>query len=267
MEGALHTDSKVDAILPAGGRIAGAFAAEVGTEVKALISLGRRTILEHTLEVLRATGRVGRVVVIGPAELEKHPATRAVDAVLLEGDSGPENIFRGMEWLHQSNGGRHADRVLVVTTDLPFLTSQAITGFLDVCSHHADVCLPIIRREAFQSRFPDSANTYVQLRDGHWTLGCAFLFDPVAVTKNRIHIDRIFAARKSTVAMARLLGPLFIARFVCRRLTVPHVQQRCEQILGCTGAAVLDCAPELAFDIDLPDEYRYALQWIKSGSL
>jgi hypothetical protein len=59
------------------------------------------------------------------------------------------------------------------------------------------------------------------------------------------------------------LVPLFIARFVCRRLTVPHVQQRCEQILGCTGAAVLDCAPELAFDIDLPDEYRYALQWMK----
>lgn len=264
---------KVDAILPAGGRIAGAFAAQAGTEIKALIALGGQPMLELTLDALRATQQVGRIVVIGPDELKNHPATRAADAVLPEADSGPANVFRGLQWLEESDGGKQytqssqggARRVLVVTTDLPFLTSQAVGGFLEACPLNVDICLPVIRREAFQQRFPNTGGSYVYLSDGAWTIGGIFLFDAAAVTRNRVCIDRVFAARKSGVKMAMLLGPRIIARFLCRRLTVTHVQGRCEQMLGCSGAAVPGCAPELAFDIDLPEEYRYALRLMKSS--
>jgi len=253
---------KVDAILPAGGRITGDFATEAGAEIKALIAFEGRTLLERTLDTLRATGRVQRAVVIGPGELAGHPASATADAVLPEAESGPANIMRGLEWLHHANDGRHAERVLIVTTDLPFLTPESITGFLDACPPGAAMSLPAIRKEAIEASCPHWAGTYLHLRDGAWTLGCAFLVDPQSIMANREHIERVFNARKSALAMARLLGPLFIARFMCRQLTVGHVQRRCEQILGCTGAAVLDCAPELAFDIDLPQEYRYAVQWM-----
>lgn len=263
-----------DAVLPAGGRIAGSFAQEAGAEIKALISLHGLTLLERTIDALRATGRIARIVVIGPDELKNHAATRAADVVLSEAESGPANIFRGLQWLHeqsasqpdgtqlngaQLNGLQEAHRVLVVTTDLPFLTPAAINGFLEACPATAEVCVPIIRREAFEARFPDCGGDYVRLRDGEWTMGCAFLLNSVALTRNRLHIERIFEARKSQLAMARLLGPLFIARFLCGRLQVAHIQARCESVLGCTGHAVLGCAPELAFDIDQPEEFRLAV--------
>jgi GTP:adenosylcobinamide-phosphate guanylyltransferase len=258
---------KVDAILPAGGRIAGEFAKEAGAEIKALIALDGRTVLERTLETLRATGRVERAVVIGPEELNGHPAARAADAVLPEGASGIDNLFHGIEWLRTHNGGQHAERVLVVTTDLPFLTPEAICGFLDACPPHAAVCLPVIRREEFEARFPDSRSDFVRLRDGEWTMGCAFLVDPAKLTENRCCLERVFQARKSQIGMLRLLGLPFILRWLTKRLTVDHVEARCAQILRCMGAAVRGGAPELAFDIDLPEEYRFTLKELGRNDL
>lgn len=249
----------VDAILPAGGRISGEFALEAGAEVKALIPIDGRTMLERTLDTLRATGRIERVILIGPGEVAEHPAARLADAVLPEGgDSGPANILHGLEWLRE-NDGRHADRVLILTTDLPFVTSNAINAFLDSCPADIDLCAPIIRREAFEERFPGSENEYVKLRDGEWTMGCSFLVNPEALERNRRHIEQVFAARKSQLGMVRLLGFMFIARFVFGRLTVRHIEERCRSLLGCSGQGILGSPPELAFDIDKIDEYRYAV--------
>ena len=249
---------KVDAILPAAGRISGDFAVEAGAEIKALIPLCGRNLLERTVATLRATGRVGRIVIIGPRELTAHPAARAADAALPEVGSGPANILRGMEWLYEANGGRHAEQVLILTTDLAFLTSQAITSFLDACPGGLDACLPLIRREEFEARFPGLVIEYVRLRDGEWTMGCVFLVNPAAIARNRAMIERAFAARKSQIRMVRLLGPVFIARFLTRRLAIPHIEERCLKLLGCTGAGIRGCAPELALDIDRPEDYRYA---------
>ena len=60
--------------------------------------------------------------------------------------------------------------------------------------------------------------------------------------------------------MARLLGPLFIFRFLTRTLTVSQIERRALSILSCSGVSIRGCAPELAFDIDHPVDYRYAVQ-------
>ena len=261
----MNEQATVDVILPAGGRIAGEFAAEAGAEIKALITLNGQSVLERLVRALRDTGRVRRIVIIGPESLAEHPVAGQVEGVVPEGDSGPENFFRGLDWLaaHEPEPERpvrQERRVLLMATDLPFVTAEAICAFLDACPPDGDICLPIIRREAFQARFPGSVNQYTVLRDGAWTMGCAFLVNPSALRQNRIHIERVFAARKSQPAMARLLGLEFIARFLFGRLDVAHIERRCAQILGCRGRAVHGCPPELAFDIDLPGEYRYAAQ-------
>ncbi len=260
---------EIDVVLPAGGRIGGEFADEAGTEVKALIRLGGRTVLERTVVALRATramcgalSQSGRIRCGKRADFVSEART---DVVLPEGDSGPENIFRALRYLRDNPaaGAGTADsrRVLIVTTDLPFLTADALRGFLLACPKTADICLPVITREAFQKPFPDSVNQYVPLRDGHWTLGCAFLVNADALERSRASIERVFAARKSQLAMALLLGPVFVLRFLLLRLGVPDIERRCARILGCAAAAVHGCAPELAYDIDLPGDYRYAVEW------
>jgi GTP:adenosylcobinamide-phosphate guanylyltransferase len=250
----------VHAILPAGGRIAGGFADAAGVTIKTLIrGSDGQTLLARIIEALRKSGRVERIAVVGTHD---DPGLRAAaaraDTLLPEGDSGPDNIFRALDWLRAGSDSPLPQRVLIVTTDLPFVTPDAIADLIDRCSPEADICVPVIERDEFERRFPGSINEWVRLRDGQWTIGGAFLVRPDALLRSRVQIDRAFAARKSQLAMARLLGPIFIARFLTRRLGVADIEARCARILGCRGQAVRSAAPELAFDIDTVDDWRYA---------
>ena len=255
----------IDVVLPAGGRIAGEFARDAGAEVKALIRLNGQTILARALHALRATGCVGHIAVIGPDAVLAEATRNGADAALPEGATGPENIFRGLEWLRAQNGNTAA-QALIATTDLPFLTPEVLHAFLNACPSDADIVVPIVTQETFEARFPGSQNEYVRLRDGQFTLGCAFLVNPQTVLYNRPHIERIFQARKSQWQMARLIGVRTTIRFLTRRLAVQHIVERAGAILNCRGAAVMDAPAELAYDIDLPGEYDYACAHIAGHS-
>ncbi len=247
----------VDVVLPAGGRLH-ELASKAGTEVKALLPLAGMTLLERTLRALRATGRVGRIVVLGPPEIALQNPVGA-DAALPETDSGADNVLRGLAWLRDTQHEQPLRRVLVLATDLPFITPRAITHFLDACPDESEVCVPVIERREFAARFPHAAAPLVPLRDGQWLIGCAFLVDPSALLRNEPLIRRAFEARTSHWAMARMLGAGFIVRYLLRRLTVPQIQEKCLQLLGCSGQAVRGCSPELGFDVDRPRDYHYAI--------
>ncbi len=245
----------VNVILPAGGRIEGDFARAAGSEIKALIPFKNKAVLHSIVEALQSTGRVGSIVVIGPEAARVAARDAGATAALPEGASGPENFFRGLDWLAQHSGGQ---RVLIVATDLPCLSSNAVTRFLDACPPDADICVPVVSQAAMEARFPGLPGEYVPLREGPMTTGCVFLVAPDALHRNRAPIEAIFAARKNQLAMARLLGIGFLIKYALRRLAVQDIEAQCRRILDCSGAAILDSAPELAFDMDTLEEFTYA---------
>ena len=254
---------KVDVILPAGGRIHGEFAAEAGTSVKALIELADGNILANLIRALRSTGSVNRMVAIGPAEIAPH-AESHVDAVLPEADSGPANIYRGLDWLKSQPDS--ADRALIMTTDLPFVSPESVSSFMARCPESAEIALPLFSKQEFESRFPGSLNSYVRLRDGEWTIGGAFLLSQSALDRTIAWIQQLHEARKSPFAMARTLGVSFIARYLTRTLGVTHLESHCARITGCSACAVRGCDPVLAFDIDESADLRYARSFDPNNS-
>jgi molybdopterin-guanine dinucleotide biosynthesis protein A len=247
-----------DAILPAGGRIDPEFAQRVGTDVKALIDFGGRTILDRTLDALEGTGRIGRTILVGDGEIQQSPSTKRASQVVGAGNSGPDTILRGLKALLASPNP--PDKVLIVTTDMPFLEADHLTRFLDSCPKDRDICIPLITKEDYQARFPDSTSTFIPLKDASWTAGGAYLVDVGALQRSMPYMERVFQNRKSKLGMAKLLGPVFLFRFLTKSLTVPLIEAKVESILGCTGAAVLNCHPELAYDVDFLDDYEYALK-------
>lgn len=249
-----------DAILPAGGLIEPEFAAKVGTSNKALIKLDGKTILERTILALRATGRVGRIVVAGNDEVKQSESAKLADRVVSSGHSGPSSILNGLKALLAEKDP--PSKVVVVTTDLPFLTPTLLTDFIDSCPKHMDLCLPLVTKSQYQARFPHSSSTFIQLQDDTWTAGNIYLIDVKALEKSMPHLERVFLARKSKIGMAKLLGPVFLYKFLRKQLTVPMVEAKLKEMLGCTGAPVLNCAPELAYDIDAYDDFEYAVQFL-----
>lgn len=251
-----YCDRTVDAVLPAGGRIEGTFAQETGVEIKALLRFEDETILSRTIRTLRATRQVARVVVVGPEAALQEARNAGADGALAEGATGPDNIFRGLEWLQQQP--TPTSSVLIVTTDMPFLTPTAVTRFLDACPPGMDICVPVVERKPFEARFPGLVRTDTRLRDGWFRLGGLFLLDPTTLLRIRPHIESMFGARKSNLQMAKLIGFATVLRYLTRRLTVEGIVARACEILGCRGVAMKDVAAEIGFDIDLPEEYTYA---------
>lgn len=245
-----------DAILPAGGRLDPETAARAGTEIKALASFGTLTILERTIEALRESGLVRRIVVIGPTELRGHPSCTRADAVLDEQSTGPDNIFCGVDYLAGQEDA--LEEMLIVTTDLPFLSPEIVRAYLALCPSDREFCVPLISREAFNERYPGATATFVTLRNGEFTAGCMYAAKLAALRRARPHIERVFEQRKNKLGMARLLGPSFVWGYFRRSLTVADIERKVQSLLDCRGAAIADSPPELAYDIDDLEDFEYA---------
>ncbi len=250
-------ESIYDAVLPAGGRISDAFARQVGTEIKALIRFNGETILSRTIRTLRETGRIRRIVVIGSDEVAAEAQRCGENIIALpEKPTGTENILSGLAYVAQTQG----QKAFVVPTDLPFATAASFLTILEAGNSETDILVPVVQREHFETAFPGVQSIYVPLREGEMTLGCAFRLDPNAILRNTAALDRVFNARKSNLAMAKLLGVGFIMRYLTKTLSVRHIELRCEAILGCRGEAMLNAPASLAYDIDTPEDYEFACQ-------
>jgi molybdopterin-guanine dinucleotide biosynthesis protein A len=250
--------TKIDAILPAGGRLDDAFAKVVGASNKALVPFDGITILDRTLSALRESSAVGRIVLIGSRDVNASPEASKADAALPEGATGPENIFRGLDYLMDS--GEPPQRVLICASDLPFLTADVVSRFVASCPEEIDFCVPLIEEEAFADAFPQAKATFVELRDGVYTTGCLYNVRPEPLRKAIHAIDHLFMNRKSKLGMARLLGWRFTLQLLSKRLAVRDIEGKVRELLGCTGAAVPHSPPELAYDIDYVEDYHYAVQ-------
>lgn len=251
-----------DVVIPAGGRIDEAFARVVGVQSKALIRLNNKTILRHTIEALRASDQIGRIVVVGSEEVVKHEDAQLADAVLPETGSSPANIWLGAQ--HLQTLDFPPDRILIVTCDQPFLTAASFNAFFALCDHSIDFNVSLIARDDFEEAFPGASATFVKLLDGEWTTGGVFLITIRGLKIALDHMEKVFKARKSKLGMARLLGLKFVWDYLNKKLTVQDVEQKVMDILRVRGRAVPGSPPDFAFDVDYIEDYQYVLSSLKA---
>lgn len=247
-----------DVILPAGGTLPEDFASKVGTNRKALIQIHGQTVLKRTLLALKESGLCARIAVIGSSEVLNHPDAQIADLLLEETETGPGNILKGLDELGKSP--EKTQRVMIVTCDLPFLTADSIREFERLSPKNKDISVPLIRAKSYEEQFPGTKATYATLKAESLTTGCLYIIESNALRAARPHIERVFENRKSIFGMAKLLGLVFVVKYITKALTVGDVEKKIESILGCSGAAVHGSPPELAFDIDYLEDYEYAVQ-------
>ena len=56
----------------------------------------------------------------------------------------------------------------------------------------------------------------------------------------------------------------FLVKYLTKTLTVRDVEAKIEAMLGCSGSAVLNSPPELAYDIDDLGDYDYTMEHLKT---
>jgi hypothetical protein len=253
----LKVVDKIDVILPAGGRLDDHFARVALTENKALIKVQDYMVGMKSVFAAKESSKVGRIILVGPQPV-KDALGGMVDAVVNDTGDLTRNIKMAM--MELKNMGNISRRVLILTTDLPYVEAKHIDAFLDLCPETAEISAPIISDEEYLDRFPSSDSTWAKLRDGNWTIGGAYLVNSEAFMRIIPQVEQVVANRKNVFKLAKLLGGGFAWKVLTKSITVPEVVEKVESVIGCKISAVKKAPAELAFDIDDIKDYEYALR-------
>jgi CTP:molybdopterin cytidylyltransferase MocA len=242
----------LDAVVTAAGRFDAAEAARCGTAIKALARVGGKTLLEIVVTALRGVREIARIVVVGPAEARPH-APQA-DAWIDERQTGEENLLAALR-------AATTARLLFSASDMPFVTSAAYADLIARAGPTIAAAYPVYRRHDFERAYPGCRRAFTRLADGEWTGGSAFVLDRAAVLRRAALVTKGFAARKSTAALAALLGLRLTVRFALGAAHISDVERRVSSLLQAPAAAIEGADPALALDCDTADEIVYAQNW------
>ena len=240
----------VDAVVAAGGRLGPDDSTRFGTDVKALARIGEHTLIACLVAALRSAPEIADIAVVGPEAVRR--AAPDVDRWADEGSSGEENVLLALR------AGRTA-RVLFCAADLPFIRSEAVSGFLSRVPGDAVAAYPAFLRNDFLAAFPGGRSHFFRLADGEWTGGSVVLLEPTGLLRREALIRSAFSARKNPASLARIFGPSLAAGFALGRVGVKNIEARASALLGGRVCVILGADPCLAMDCDESADFDYAL--------
>ncbi|MDX1931122.1 MAG: nucleotidyltransferase family protein [Capsulimonadales bacterium] len=236
------------AVVLAGGKLDSATAAKAGTDLAAAVALGGRSLLARTVSSLRESGRVHKIVVVGPkGAIENEARQVGADDVLEEAGNAARNIDVGLTLLRsQSN----TDRVLLVAADLPFLTAQAVRAFLDsVKPDPADILLPVGNRADLENLCPRKPGTYAKLSGGEVVPASLLLVRPSVLERNQALFRKMIESRNNPTGAASALGFLFVVKYFLGMLTAQEVERKISTLTGSSCKSLMGADARLCADI------------------
>ncbi|MDD4168993.1 MAG: NTP transferase domain-containing protein [Desulfotomaculaceae bacterium] len=247
----------IDAVVLAGSLNNGPLRECSPARYEALIQIGSKVMVEYVVEALLKARQIRRVLVVGPVEELSHILTDA--RIQLIGTAGDimENIEAGLNQLTGEN------RVLLVTSDIPMLTTRSVDNFIELCGDmSSDLYYPIIPRQIVEDHFAFTRRTYVALKDGVYTGGNLFLFNPLVLKKCVQKGQMIIKQRKSPLGLCRLVGLPFLIKYLLHLLTIKDVQKKASEMMGIRGEVIISHCPEVGVDVDKPSDLEIASQYI-----
>ncbi len=239
---------KVNALILAGAPAGVEMSPDGGDISRAMLPIGGKTMLQWVVDALRGSPSVGRIVAVGRVEAD------GLDRAVEPRDSLVANMKLGLETI-----GR-CEAVLIVSADVPMLTSDAVEDFLaDAGELDADMAYPIIRKADCEARHPDLRRTYLKTGDGMFTGGNIMLVRPDFVQRNWHAIEDAYAARKHVAQLARMIGLGTLLRVLLGQafpalLRVSALENAASRMLGGKVAAVISAYPEIGEDVDKPSD-------------
>jgi len=239
----------MNAVITAGGRLHGAYAAAAQTDVKALAPVRGTAMLELAIDALRGAG-IDRVAVVGGEAIRRAYADR-FDRFIDETAAGSENVLRAL------HAWGDDEPLIYMTSDLPYVTPAAVRDML-LRTQPGILTMAVAEHPSFVRRFPAAPAFGITLAGERIVNGGVFVI-PAGGTGSLARLAaQLFEARKSPWRMARLVGPTFLARLLFGRLTIGALESVAKGAIGYPAMALRGCAPELAYDADTYEEYDYA---------
>ena len=212
------------------------------------IPVGERAMGAWIVDALKNSVAITSIGLVGPTSLVQDGVTLAP----MVGDMFG-NILSGLTTVPE-----HAEHVLFITSDIPWITGPMIQAFIDMAPPEFDVVYPIITKEVTQARFPGTKRTYVRLKEGVFTGGNLFVARPGAIPRLKERAEVLLSHRKSPIKLAQDVGWGLLFRLVFGQLSIRQAEDRVGDILGIRGKAIVFPYAEAGVDVDKPEDLALA---------
>ena len=250
--------SRVEAVVLAGGKV-GDLESEAAMPPagKGLVQIGGIPMAARALQAVKASSRVARAIVVSPVAPEQltAPEWSGMDATVQAGERLMDSFCAGVQAVENPDVP-----VLVCCGDLPFLTGEAVTDFVERCSGRpeASIWYCFLRRENSELRFPGTRHTWARLRDGTFCGSGMMMVRPNVVAPVRAVMDSLTRGRKNMVRLAGCMGWGTVLAYLFGRLTVAMAERAGARVFGVPCAGVESPFAEVGFNVDDNDGLRQA---------
>ncbi|HDD24897.1 MAG TPA: hypothetical protein ENF52_05630 [Chloroflexi bacterium] len=228
---------------------------------KALLPIAGRPMIAHVADALAHTPGVEHIVVIALSE-EEYTFSMPVEHVP---DAGSliANAEAGLRYAMEHYPD--LDAVLLSSSDVPLITPEIITQFVQEClrTDH-DLYYPIVERSVMEARFPESRRSYAHLKDGDFAGGDVFLVRPTLGASHTRLMDELAAARKNVLRQARMVGMWTFIKLLTRQLTIEEGTQRVSKVLGIRARIIPVPWAEIGMDVDKPFQFEIVRREIEA---
>lgn len=215
------------------------------TSVKGLVSVAGRPMVEWVLEAARKSATVAEITLVMPDAEGRDGSSIRADRLVSSDADFVGNLRAGLAAYHDR------EPVLVMTADVPALTSEAIDRFVaESLSRGVDLTYPLVAEEDLEREFPGSKRRYVRVDGQHVTGGNVVLLTPWLVGRGVGLAERLFDSRKSAIRLAGILGPAFVAKYLSGSLGVSDVERRMETLSGGKCSAFRVSHASIGADVD-----------------
>ena len=235
----------INALILAGAKKIGPLEIAEKVDNKALIMIDDKPIIAYIVDALNNSENIDKILVVGPKH-ELYPYIgKKVEAILNPGSSILENMESGLNYFNSD------DNLLILTSDIPLITPEAIDEFLKICTKRKlSIGYPIITKENITKKYPETERTYVKMKEGTFCGGNIVFFKPEVFFQNKELIQEIFNNRKDNWKNAKILGLKFILKFLFKTRTIEEAEKRVTDMLGYNSVAVMVSYPEIMIDLD-----------------
>jgi GTP:adenosylcobinamide-phosphate guanylyltransferase len=245
---------KYTAIVLAGSRPGrDEFAETFGTDLKALIPVGREPMVRRPVQALLASEQIGKILVLSQA-------TERIAAVLPEDMRIEVRTSRGT--IAETMLGLIEDAntewpLLVTTADHALLDAAIVDEFAREAAA-AEIAIGLVERKELLRRLPQTNRTWLKFRGGAYTGANLFVLKSPAV-RPAIELWRsVEQDRKKAWRVMSLLGPVVLLCVALRLVSLDEVLAQLSGRLGLQVKAVRLSNPLAGVDVDKAEDHALA---------
>jgi GTP:adenosylcobinamide-phosphate guanylyltransferase len=242
----------MDAVVLAGALNSGALRRVSPVQFEAEIEIAGRPMLDYVVLALKSVSSINRVIIVGAESVLSNELKDQVTMVK-RGDSLVDSLINGLNVLNAE------EPVLVVTSDIPLITPDALEDFLERCRlRQGDVYYSFVSKEDNDRKYPGVQRTYVKLKEGTYTGGNLALLSPGVIRHHLGTLEKAASLRKKPIKLCSMLGWRYLLKLLVGRLQINEIEERVGKIFKFTAIGVVSPFPEVGIDVDKPSDLQLA---------